>query len=48
LSEWAAFFCRNGNWNPDVAVALLWTAGGFGLFAGMMIARRVAGILDAQ
>ena len=42
------FFAGTENWNPDVAVALLWTAGGLGLFAGMILARRVAGILDRR
>jgi MFS family permease len=42
------YFAETENWNPDVAVALLWTAGGFGLFAGMLVARRVAGILDRR
>jgi MFS family permease len=34
--------------NPDVAVAMLWTASGFGLFLGMMIAHRVSTFLDAR
>jgi MFS family permease len=42
------FFAGTENWNPDVAVALLWTAGGLGLFAGMIIARRVAAVLDRR
>jgi MFS family permease len=42
------YFAETEKWNPDVAVALLWTAGGFGLFAGMLVARRVAGILDRR
>jgi MFS family permease len=32
--------------NPDVAVALLWTASGFGLFGGMMIAHRTSSFLE--
>ncbi|MBK8466461.1 MAG: MFS transporter [Chloracidobacterium sp.] len=35
-------------WNPDVAVALLWTAAGFGLFLGMMIAHRTSNYLDRK
>lgn len=35
-------------WNPDVAVALLWTAAGFGLFLGMMIAHRTSSYLDRK
>ncbi len=40
------YYAAKEAWNPDVAVALLWTAAGFGLFLGMMIAHRTAGILD--
>lgn len=35
-------------WNSDVAVALLWTAAGFGLFLGMMIAHRTSIFLDRK
>ncbi len=35
-------FAEKEIWNPDIAVALLWTASGFGLFIGMMIAHRVS------
>ena len=41
-------FAEKENWNPDIAVALLWTAGGFGLFLGMMIAHRVSTFLDRK
>ncbi len=41
-------FAERENWNPDVAVAILWTASGFGLFFGMMIAHRTASILDRR
>lgn len=41
-------FSERENWNPDMAVALLWTASGFGLFAGMMIAHRVSTFLDRK
>ncbi|MFL6468235.1 MAG: MFS transporter [Pyrinomonadaceae bacterium] len=33
-------------WNPDVAVAMLWTAGGLGLTLGMLVAHRASIILD--
>jgi MFS family permease len=39
-------FAQKENWNPDLAVAFLWTASGFGLFIGMMIAHRVSTYLD--
>ena len=42
------FFAEKENWNPDLAVALLWTAGGFGLFLGMMIAHRTSAVLDRR
>jgi MFS family permease len=41
-------FAERENWNPDLAVAFLWTASGFGLFIGMMIAHRVSGFLDRK
>ncbi|HXG85010.1 MAG TPA: MFS transporter [Pyrinomonadaceae bacterium] len=41
-------FAGREKWNPDMAVALLWTASGFGLFAGMMIAHRVSTFLDRK
>lgn len=42
------FFAGKEGWNPDVAVAMLWTATGFGLFIGMMIARRTSIYLDRK
>ncbi len=42
------FYAGKENLNPDIAVALLWTAGGFGLFFGMMIAHRTSEILDRK
>lgn len=42
------FFAEKEGWNPDVAVALLWTASGFGLFLGMMIAHRTSIYLDRR
>lgn len=41
------FVDREG-WDPNVAVALLWTASGFGLFLGMMIAHRTSIHLDRR
>ena len=41
-------FADHEGWNPDVAVALLWTASGFGLFVGMMIAHRTSIYLDRR
>ncbi len=34
--------------NPDLSVALLWTAGGFGLFIGMFVAHRTEAILERR
>jgi MFS family permease len=42
------FFAEKENWNPDLAVALLWTASGLGLFLGMMIAHRTSAVLDRR
>ena len=41
-------FAERESWNPDIAVALLWTASGLGLFLGMMIAHRTSNILDRR
>ncbi len=41
-------FAAKENWNADLAVALLWTASGFGLFVGMMIAHRTETILERR
>ena len=41
-------FAGRENLNPDIAVAILWTASGFGLFLGMMIAHRTSGFLDRR
>jgi MFS family permease len=40
------YFAEKESWNPDLAVSVLWTAGGLGLFLGMMIAHRVSAWLD--
>lgn len=42
------YFAAKENWNPDIAVAILWTATGFGLGFGMLIAHRTAGILERR
>ena len=40
------YFPSVEGWNPDVGVAMLWTAAGFGLTLGMLIAHRTSGWLD--
>ncbi len=42
------YFAERQNWNPDLAVALLWTAGGLGLFVGMFVAHRTEEILEKR
>jgi MFS family permease len=42
------FFAEKDQWNPDVAVAILWTGSGLGLFLGMMVAHRASSILDRR
>src|SRR5204863_7515398 len=39
-------FAMAEGWNPDIAVASLWTATGFGLTLGMLIAHRTCIYLD--
>lgn len=41
-------FAAREHWNPDAAVAVLWTVAGFGLFLGMMIAHRTSIYLDRK
>jgi MFS family permease len=41
-------FAATEGWNPDVAVALLWTATGLGLTLGMLIAHRTSIYLDRK
>lgn len=41
-------FAQRENLNPDVSVAILWTAAGLGLGLGMMIAHRTSIYLDRQ
>jgi MFS family permease len=41
-------FAETEGWNPDVAVALLWTATGLGLSLGMLIAHRASIYLDRK
>jgi MFS family permease len=41
-------FAGSEGWNPDIAVALLWTATGLGLTLGMLIAHRTSMILDSR
>lgn len=40
------YFAAKENWNPDLAVALLWTASGLGLTLGMLVAHRTSVYLD--
>jgi MFS family permease len=40
------YFAAKEGWNSDIAVAILWTASGFGLTLGMMIAHRTSAILE--
>lgn len=42
------YFAGTEGWNPDVAVALLWTATGFGLTVGMLVAHRTSTFLDRK
>ena len=39
-------FASTEGWNPDIAVAVMWTAAGFGLTLGMLIAHRTSTWLD--
>ena len=41
-------FAETEGWNPDVAVALLWTATGLGLSLGMIIAHRASIYVDRR
>ena len=42
------YFAGTEGWNPDVAVALLWTATGIGLTLGMLLAHRTSIYLDRK
>lgn len=42
------YFAQTEGWNPDIAVAVLWTATGIGLTIGMLIAHRASLILDRR
>jgi len=42
------YFASREGWNPDVAVAMLWTATGLGLTLGMLIAHRTSIYLDRK
>lgn len=41
-------FATRENFNPDMAVAILWTASGFGLTLGMLIAHRTSAYLERR
>jgi MFS family permease len=40
------YFAGKESWNPDLAVAVLWTVSGFGLTLGMLVAHRVSAWLE--
>lgn len=42
------YFAEKDAWNPDMAVGLLWTAAGLGLFLGMMLAHRASIYFDRK
>ena len=42
------YFAEKEHWNPDIAVAMLWTASGLGLTFGMLIAHRTSVFLDRK
>ena len=42
------YFAAKDAWNPDMAVGLLWTAAGLGLFLGMMLAHRASIYFDRK
>ena len=42
------YFAQKDAWNPDIAVALLWTASGLGLTIGMLVAHRTETILERK
>jgi len=42
------YFATKEGWNPDIAVAVLWTATGFGLTLGMLIAHRTNIVLERR
>ena len=42
------YFAQREHWDPDIAVAILWTASGLGLTAGMLIAHRTSIYLDRR
>ena len=41
-------FAQRENWNPDLAVSLLWFASGIGLSVGMLIAHRVNAVVERK
>lgn len=42
------YFAETEGWNPDLAVALMWTATGLGLTIGMLVAHRASIYLDRK
>ena len=42
------YFAEKENWNPDLAVGILWFASGLGLFIGMLLAHRTEAVLERR
>jgi MFS family permease len=42
------YFAESEGWNPDVGVAMMWTATGLGLTIGMLIAHRTSAFLERR
>lgn len=42
------YFAQKDLWKPDLAVGILWTVSGVGLFLGMMVAHRTEAILQRR
>jgi MFS family permease len=42
------YFAGTENWDPDLAVAILWAAAGLGLTFGMLVAHRTSMVLDRR
>lgn len=42
------YFAGKESWNPDLAVGILWTVSGVGLFIGMMVAHRTEAVLERK
>lgn len=42
------YFAQKDLWKPDLAVGILWTVSGIGLFLGMMVAHRTEAVLERK